>query len=619
MFLNAKSGVTLYDDRNFIADPRKETVKRSWDFYGNDGKKLKTHNKGNSIPRNDGKWESGFLTGRAIGNDEWDGKIKKIKVPVGTWATVSDSPVCSQNYIAPNDNGTLNVYWGIENNKENNKDKNVFGSDYASIEYGNKLNNRSNLSIKDNENIATKCANTKDLTNKPDEYKKGDEECYVSMTAKDGKGNCVRSGLHLGSYCQLGDNISSQICKEACDGVQPNEDPKNDGYCIWAKERLCNKGIDDTCKGDTKCGKHWVTDKDTCTILCGDPESPNKKCTIGWMNYCSDPAVFQNPENNCQGVLQKIQENNGFNLSVIKETCKDNIFTGKCKNLCTLEPNQKDTSKMGTFDEWCTSQKKNFCSDPKNLTTQECLEFSKLNPDIMKKTLVDFCTNVKELEDMNKPVSSMNLNTGKRADLNMSNWCGCLAPEVYYTAYEKNVEETLNLKKFELSGIGLLGNRACYGECNIKGAPIPSGYSKDCPICIQTIINNIGKLDKSKIQQEQIGDCVRSIREKKDSDVKPPGGDVKPQGGDVKPPVVPVVPGGDVKPPVVPVVPGGDVKPPGGDVKPPGGDVNVNNWKYLLIMLIVLVIIFGFMFSVAVYTKKPIQPFMMSMFKGFKF
>jgi hypothetical protein len=307
-----------------VKDPRKGTVKRSWDFYGNNGKKLPTHNKGNSVPRNDGKWESGFLIGRAISKDEWDGEIKKIKVPVGTWATVSESHDCSTNYIKPNDNGTLNVYWGIEDIK----DKTVFGSDYASIQYDNELlTNRSNLS-KDNEHIATACANTKDLTNKPDEYKKGGEECYVSMTAKDGKGTCVRSGLHLGSYCQLGDNISSEICKEACDGVQPNEDPKNDGYCIWAKERLCNKGKTDKCIGNAECGKHWVTDAETCDILCGGPLNPNKKCTIGWMNYCSDPDVFKDEKkkSTARVCYKKSKETTILVLRVLMTNAKTTMF-----------------------------------------------------------------------------------------------------------------------------------------------------------------------------------------------------------------------------------------------------------------------------------------------------
>jgi hypothetical protein len=196
---------------------------------------------------------------------------------------------------------------------------------------------------------------------------------------------------------------------------------------------------------------------------------------------------------------------------------------------------------------------------------------------------------------MNAQVLSKSLKnvTDPPSKLKMSNWCGCLAPQAYYNTYEYEMIKELNLNKFEVSATGLLGHRACYGACNTQEAPIPSDYSKDCPKCIQTIINNIGKLDKSKLQQYQSGACEGSIIEKKGGDVKPTGGDVKPTGG--------------------------DVKPTGGDVKPTGGDVNVNNWKYLLIMLIVLVIIFGFMICIVVYTKKPIQPFMMSMFKGFKF
>jgi hypothetical protein len=109
-------------------------------------------------------------------------------------------------------------------------------------------------------------------------------------------------------------------------------------------------------------------------------------------------------------------------------------------------------------------------------------------------------------------------------------------------------------------------------------------------------------LNKSKLQQYQDGECRESIIEKKDGGDKPSGA----AGGKD----VPGAAGGKD-------VPGAPVVPPAPVV--PGGDVNVNNWKYLLIMLIVLVIIFGFMICIVVYTKKPIQPFMMSMFKGFKF
>lgn len=538
-------------------DPREGTVKRSWDFYGKDGKKLPTHNKGYSVPRNNGKWESGFLTGRAISSDEWDGKIKTIKVPIGTWATVSDGNNCSDNLIDPGDKGILNVYWGIEDSKGASVSEQT-----ASIDYSNTtLTDRSNLNIIANEHIATACANTKDLTNKPDNYKKDGEECYVSATAKKEGGTCVRSGLHLGSYCQLGENISSKICKDTCEGVKPAVNPEDDEYCIWAKERLCNKGINDKCIGTAKCGKYWVTDTETCGVLCGDHWNPNKKCTIGWMKYCSDPNVFKEEkeeEKICQGVLQKIQGNVDFSLTDIDTACKDddNVFTGACKNLCTLEPIGKYP-----FDEWCNDKKKAFCSTGENLTTQDCLEFSKLNPDTMKETITGFCKNVTTIDHMNKEVLSKDLKTGKISTLNMSNWCGCMAPQEYYTAYEVNLKKELQVTDFELSGTGLLGNRACYGACNTKQAPIPTtGYPKDCPICIQTIINKIGKMDKTTIEQSQTGDCKGIIIDKK--------------GSDVKPPVVPVA---------------------------PGGDVNVNNWKYLLIMLIVLVIIFGI---VSWYTQK---------------
>lgn len=525
----------------------KINIKRSYDIYSGEynGKNfngdVNTHNKGKDIvPNNEGKWDNGVLSGRVI-SEEWSNPIKSLQVPVGLWATLYDEKGgCELDTPLDIDYGKLNVYWGMKKDDKDASERLITGTDFdGKTLYPEYIDPENTKKIP--EPIATVCSVGKNNTNKKGNYLGSDNQtqCWVGASTTNPGGTCLRSGLHLGSYCQLGENINSEICKNVCENIGPDEDH----FCNWSKERLCNKGIDENVVGNEKAGKWWFKEN-ICQDFCSGSLTASNRCFDGWTKFCSDNKHWLDEEGNsdkgekCANVYKALGPDK-FNENVFNKTCegqletnknKPNIFEGNCSGLCKTIEKQKD--KRMPLDNWCIDQKKKFCSKPENMKSAHCLEFVRNFPDESEDILRNFCSDVVEVDDMNENVLQYDTNQ----NVSKGNWCGCVATDKYYENYIEKLKKELNLSEYQLDMTKMLGPKACYGSCARNDAPKPSRIANEkCPDCVETIINNIGSMTDSTIKEYQNTECGHYISKK---EINPPSSDKPdkpPSSGDDKP------------------------------------------------------------------------------------
>ncbi len=518
----------IYKKRDYTWDPSTSNyvgTKRSWGFYDKNGNKLKSHDKGDELPKNNGKWDNGFLTGRNI-SGEWDGKIKSIKVPIGSWATVSDSSEnCETNLQTGT--GLLNVYWGI--------DKKDYGSQTESVS-NNTEGSPTNPQQVDPD-VARYCSDTKKLTN-TDDYRSSTKDIHgrnidCSMTGiqkGDGGGKCVKSGVHYPSYCQLGENLNTDYnsgkwgCKSLCEGVDPKDSTH---YCNLAKSRLCNLGKNDKCVGDNNCTNWWTGEK-ICSgyegTYCGTFTDPNlDNCLTGWGKYCSNPDNFKTHTKDCRNLWKKISKKGKFDPSWATSACKGNlsktdysksIFGGICDELCIKSPNETDNE---INPEWCKEQQSAFCKEGDNMFSIGCQGFCTNHPDDPTCTGIlrdGFCTGMKS-EDMNKDITEIKPSKLLKKDkLKVGNFCGCYMSKAYYADdRRKKIEEWV--KKGITKGgadalLQLNTSPKCFYEWCKTSSPMPNDIKieRECPDCVQIIIQNIKDSKDSTFINDQIAKCT---------------------------------------------------------------------------------------------------------------
>jgi hypothetical protein len=527
-----------YNDRQLIANwpaNNKVKIKRSWDAYSKIySGDISSHSKGNKVPKNKGKWGGGFLSGRAIG-DEWDTPIKSIKVPVGLWGTVYNDVNCNIDKPS-NDHGLLNVYWGIDPNGAPKVDpKNKYGGsdNDGRTEYSKEQGDKIPRRIPDD--ISTDCATGKKFTNKKGKFE--DDKCFVGIAAKGEGGNCVRSGIHLGSYCQLGENLSTEECKP-CNIVDTSDD---DHYCNWSKNRLCNKGMDDKCEGDEHCSQWWVKNS-ICNTYCGESNSPEFKCVDGWGKYCS--TNFKDDKDLCKMVWTELDKKGPFSRSqeYIEKACNvadksNDIFSGICKDLCVFDGDGKG----GVNNNWCKTQKQNYCDRDYNIFSPECQSFCKKvsgaeNESFCKNKLFDnFCKEIIEnnkgdskkinelmgmpVKDYLMKVKGIDISelTTVSSDLKVGNFCGCALGDSFYKddvdlKVNRWTNKGLNNNLSEQIKSSIITKPKCFYEwCKGDNSPQPPDIKTQvCPDCVQNIITDLSnsKIIDSTIVSKATSECT---------------------------------------------------------------------------------------------------------------
>lgn len=595
-----------YNERFFIGnttkdfDPDKIKINRSYGFYGDNDSKLKSFDSGKNVPLNEGKWDGGFLSGRAI-KQEWDGNIKKIKVPIGLWASVSDDPGCTNQLDIKK---RINAYWGLGAFPES------IGPEGES--YDNNQTNKKTVALTDD--LATLCANTKNKTNKLDFTGSDDNsKCWVSVSSKNAGGSCVKSGIHPGSFCQLGDNvITSEYCSQ-CENVpnadiSDNIDPTKDHYCNIAKHRICNKGKHDKCIGDEECGK-WGVEREHCEDdYCGSWQNPSARCKVGWgEKYCSDPENFAKNIEKCKTIFNQfsnMHDKEGRRLFETKwaddaceghlstDVTKDNIFAGTCGTLC----NRK------TFidREWCRNQANNFCKKGFNVFTKRkvndegpqnnCLDYTIGHVEemedtvgVIEKILADYLKTFKRVNHkgeevfdtlkiksmMEQPIdkflveqkiisTSDDIYPHLDKDSTVGNYVGCLMGKLFYVQATRDIIRSWLSDETDDKTVDNLVDKVissqntrpeCFFEhCKQGQSPLgPNMNDTKCPKCSATMINN---MSGATIKDD--GKIINSIKEFCDIHDKP---DPPPPSSDPdkpKPPHTSVDPSGSSSDPVKP-------------------------------------------------------------------
>jgi hypothetical protein len=519
-------------------------IKRSYGAYGENDKILKSHDKGDTNPKNEGKWDGGFLTGRGI-TQEWDGGIKKLRVPIGLWAMATDDDTECKADSPGVKHGKINAFWGVG--------KKYHGSDFDS--YQDNVDGEDTQKLSDK--LATSCAVTKSKTNTLD-FKGSDNQskCFIDVTSKGTGGKCLKSGIHPGSFCQLGDNVlSSEYCSQCNDGILEKD---KSHYCNWSKNRICNKGVtsydektgffDEKCVGEEGC--KWGVEQEHCGTFCGTWENPNKNCLEGWGKYCQDPENFKYKNKNidnsvrCKRVWRKFQNynidgssSNLFKPEWVKRACSDknlltmdpsknNIFNGTCGGLCTI----KDEIDPG----WCQDHVNEFCSHGNNVFTavkgqqNSCYKFLKEYPEKTRESqktiqkIIDKLKNIKKRDgtfDTEKIIKEMKIYSNVyltdnglvepeiipylNKETRVGNYVGCLMGEDFYYQATRDIVKGWFNKKTSPEKIERLTNKIiaktnilpqCFFEfCKEGGIHDDDMNIKNCPVCESTIITDIDK------------------------------------------------------------------------------------------------------------------------------
>lgn len=590
------NGDPTYHEMGFIELSRKDSVpiRRSFEVYKDKdwGGEIigKIDNAGDGIaeygkeyPNNRNKWENGFLISQnpkidMIGSKP-DYHYKSFKIPIGMWAhpASTSSSGGEANYV---------TYWA--RNRKNGHD--TYNSNWAPLAFS-KSNGKITKEPRgywDNRMLEKLPEDVSLFCNGGVEETLGDKglkKCWVGRTdlvnnGKDGDPLTklsqmdISSGVHLPSFCQLGDNISTnKLCVDFC-----KENFNTPTFCRTAKKRLCNKTAFKTShpeKGESgkkyrgndydmskqgKSGeklKNWFKEDTVCKNYCGVRpwESANPECSKGFVEYCGQSKNYNRIGQGmfCSKLLKKAGEGDlniilhpkrlGRAATSIVKACgvygefphpfskfqnsllRDNAFVGKCGKVCSkLKADTFD--KKNSYDVFCRGARAQFCNHSNaNMQTSHCLDFCSEFPDDCKKGLTNFCKNVKKSANSKKPnvfagddmEEEMRLldKPFKKETRRIKLWCGCSAPEEYYDDLKKTTMEHFRISNYEFRDLSYLNNKRCLGACQASRVTPSEIKKKDkCPDCIVNVLTNVGTLDNGKIINNIDAECQGIISKK---------------------------------------------------------------------------------------------------------
>lgn len=598
--------MSLFKPENYAAKRSYEVYKGEYDESSGDFTSRITASKAEGpYNLNENKWANGILIGTTA-QDEIKEPVKSIKVPLGSYIDVSgDGSKCTRTTLPT---GEV-AYFGSSDNERNPGTRYIIPKGDMTTYTQALLDNNYTSNQKDillTDDTATRCANPQDTLNPHN------NDCWIGVVFKDPiqpEKGCFKSGIHYGSYCQLGENIFTDTCQTAGACLESTtfpKDPKDDTYCEHAIRRVCNKGTLDNCSKDTKCSKNWFMENE-CKNYCGPtPEQYNENCIDTAQRHCGDPEFFKNNKDYCKKVWTRASELNKFNPTYV-----DNLFKTEINNE-NLEQNNvmyyiKDNKKVldGVANlcspgneinkNYCMDKKKKFCMAGDNMKLKECLDYAKdatvvtkvdskvYSKDELVRFLQDgICKDVQNHDDMDEEIVDPFTNS---SHAKLGNYCGCVMNDKFYDQYFQDV-------KANIKTTGSFEDKNCfYPYCDQEA---PGLNTQACPDCVQNIISNIDEstFDDTTININQDGSCKISKNVDPKPDPKPkPGPSPAPPSPSPTPftPVEPIKPG-PLGPfiPVVPIDP--DPKP---DPDPPSPDPSgLKPWSIVLIVTVVIILLY---------------------------
>lgn len=334
------------------------------------------------------------------------------------------------------------------------------------------------------------------------------DECWVGVDQTKTWPNsvCVTGKLHLGSYCQLGDNIINDIrCKNVCKGCLSGRCSKNLGKgdgkgCEYAFERLCKKKKGYPLKRDPITEQIIYSNEDyirspECMEFCGSANDP--KCRNVKNELCSDTSEWMSvswlPEY-CKSWWSENKD-----IQVMNDICGDklidrnseqNVFSREgCGKLCLGDGLDVDKN-------WCREKKLQYCTkDDENMLSKECWKFCSepenagLCDGYLDGNKGGFCgrLGVKTQDDLKKKIPG--------TDRQISDWCGCMMPTKFY----QDIGEK-KLRDFKAYGYAVNGSVDFSPECSFPLCKIGSVKTNaqqerlkngECTDCVQIMLNKM--------------------------------------------------------------------------------------------------------------------------------
>lgn len=499
---------------NFNAKAREavpeDTIKAFWNIYrdSNWGREFGTLKNGNRY--------LGDIDGISKFNSEYKWKPRDCnrfgrhcedksiyssgKVPIGTWATVYNKN-CTEGKIMDD------IYWG--------------GGNYSGTEFPQRLP----------EDVATNCAGgsefTHDFVDRENNYPTltksrpfnqfdggKTDKCFIGNkhTNRQDLEDCIISGVHYPSFCQLGDYIETQKeCRDQCKGTRSLDGTST--YCHFAKDRLCGKQIGDPLKKNAlnvviDSDKNWIREG-ICTDYCGGPgEVSSGLCKSHKRNYCTNKDNWPDAEDYCYNYWKS-----NFNTSEMNNTCKtkletasspENITTGiGCGKLCRGRG-------LDINEPYCDSRRLGYCTaNENNMETNYCFNFCKDNPDLCEPYLNTYCKDKGDKLDLPAGID------GKK----YSDYCGCFMGTDFYDKYKDEIFKQFEQGGYKIQGVANIRSEpeCIFPQCK-SGSILTSDQRKNIPncgtSCVQIMLNNFENANVTgNYLADQSAECTNITKE----------------------------------------------------------------------------------------------------------
>lgn len=367
-------------------------------------------------------------------------------------------------------------------------------------------------------------------------------KCFIGVKSlkKPGLSVCIDSDVDWDTFCQLGDNVETNLtCKQMCQDCKNGKCSKKS--CEYALERLCSKKKGDPLKRDynkpndtagavtNSLTDYMKTDKQ-CQDFCGTARDPY--CKNVKNDLCSDSKDFLKYQWLPEYCKAWWQDNN--DITAMNNSCRDtlldknsgqDIFSGKgCGALCLGDG-------LDVNKNWCRDRKLEYCTkSDENMLTNNCWKFCSepenagLCDNYLDGNRNGMCNRlgIKTEEDLRKPVEGTNRQ--------LSDWCGCTMPTAFYEKIGND-----KIKAFQDFGYAVNGSIDYSPECSfplckigsIKTNPQQERLAnQECTDCVQIMLNNvsIGTNIDSDFAAEQEMNCPRIVKkEEPEPEPLPPG------------------------------------------------------------------------------------------------
>lgn len=351
------------------------------------------------------------------------------------------------------------------------------------------------------ENKFTPVAGTEDADgNYPNQAELPDGACFAGTQSINipHKTWCIKSDVDMHTFCQMGDYVDSQECREYC----------VDNDCTHATDRICRKIKGDPIKKDASgnlvlSDKNYLRDSDQCYEKCGGPSDPrckdikNEVCQkADWNNADWAPEY-------CRDHWRANPDDLAVDKACGAALAAGDVFksTG-CGKLC-------QGGGLDVSETYCNQKKADYCLSSKDhMFTDQCYDFCSSNPDICDNALSGaqgMCAGVRTQADLDAQVPGT-IHT-------MSDWCGCMMPSSFYQDYAKNID-----KKFNDFGYSILGQVDVSPECmypQCKQGSVMTSAQHDrkasgmCTDCVQIMLQTLnGSFVDNNIVSEQSEKCA---------------------------------------------------------------------------------------------------------------